>query len=219
MAERWATFDCYGTLIDWHGGIRAGLAAAGADERPELLERMAAAYEAIEHAVEGGPYQPYRAVQAAVLRALFDRFGLAGPRNPEALSATLPAWEPYPEVPETLRRLKVQGFRLGLLSNIDRDLLAPSLRKLRVPFDVVVTAEDVHSYKPRAAHWERFLGEAGVRAGTVWHVAQGLRYDIETAAALGFRTIWVNRLGEDPGRIRPDRAVQDLSGILPVLGA
>ena len=36
-AERWASFDCYGTLIDWMGGIRATLRDLWPEHDAELL--------------------------------------------------------------------------------------------------------------------------------------------------------------------------------------
>jgi 2-haloacid dehalogenase len=217
MADRWITFDCYGTLIDWHSGIRAGLQAAGAGVTADLAERMAADYERLEQDLERGAYRPYRDIQQEVLSRLFSRYGLHPPENPHALTEGLPSWPPYPEVPEVLRHLARTGFQLGILSNIDRDLIQASLRRLPVSFEVVVTAEDVTSYKPAPAHWTRFLDQTGTTAGEVIHVAQGLRYDMAAAIPLGFRTVWVNRLGEDPGGVRPDHVIADLSGLSALL--
>ena len=217
MKESWITFDCYGTLIDWNTGIRQGLRAAAPTASAGAIAAMAAGYEALEQELERGPYRPYPAIQEAVTLALLARHGFPPPSHPRILTEGLPEWGPFAEVPDVLKRLKAAGYRLGILSNIDRDLIGASLKRLPVAFDLVITAEDVGSYKPAPAHWTRFLDETGAAPADVFHVAQGLIYDIGAASQLGFRTVWINRWGEDPGSIRPDFTTNRLDGALQVI--
>ena len=133
MAERWATFDCYGTLIDWNGGIAAALASLWPDEDSDrLLER----YHEIEPRVQLQGALSYREVmrQAAVLLAGDEDLPLA-PEDEYALAESLPSWRPFPEVPGALAELRGRGFKLAILSNTDPDLLDASLERIGVTID------------------------------------------------------------------------------------
>jgi 2-haloacid dehalogenase len=129
-----------------------------------------------------------------------------------ALSDSLPRWPAFPEVPEALARLHDDGWRLAILSNCDRDLIATSLPRLGVRFDRVITAEDVGSYKPDHGHWQRFSELTGADPDRHVHVGASLFHDVAPAADLGIPCVWVNRLGE-PADPEPDREVADLGGV------
>jgi 2-haloacid dehalogenase len=124
----------------------------------------------------------------------------------------LPDWPPFPEVPGALTELRERGWRLALLSNTDRDLIAASQRRLEVPIDLAVVAEDVRSYKPGHAHWERFFEVTTAERERHVHVAASLFHDIAPARELGLRSVWINRLGEQP-EPEPDRELPDLSAL------
>jgi len=113
-------------------------------------------------------------------------------------------------VPPALREGRRRGWRLAVLSNSDRDLIAASQRTLGVPFDAVVVAEDVRSYKPAHGHWERFFALSGAERGAHAHVAASLFHDIAPARDLGLASIWINRLGERANPV-PDRELPDLA--------
>lgn len=190
------TFDCYGTLIDWRSGIRDAFhehvpASRSADE-----EELFAAYVEAEKSVEAAEFRPYRRVLAETAGAVADRFGWELPGGPGFLAAGLPDWQPFPDVNPALRRLHDAGHRLGIVSNVDDDLLAGSLRHLDAPFDVRVTAERVRSYKPRAAHFRAALEEVGGRTDALLHVAQSWYHDVQAAVPMGVPLVWVNRQGE-----------------------
>jgi len=194
MAERWATFDCYGTLIDWMNGIRDTLADLWPEHDAELL---LAAYHEVEPEVQEGRSVPYRQVLAESLERIARREGLtleAGDR--EALADSLPAWQPFPEVPGALGELRSRGWRLAILSNTDPDLLAASVGTIGVPVDLRVTAAEAGSYKPAAGHWERFFEETAADRARHVHVAASLFHDIAPCRELGLTAVWVNRLGE-----------------------
>jgi 2-haloacid dehalogenase len=194
MAERWATFDCYGTLIDWMNGIRDTLADLWPEHDAELL---LAAYHEVEPEVQEGRSVPYRQVLAESLERIARREGLtldAGDR--EALADSLPAWQPFPEVPGALSELRSRGWRLAILSNTDPDLLAASVDTIGVPVDLRVTAAEAGSYKPAAGHWERFFEETAADRARHVHVAASLFHDIAPCRELGLTAVWINRLGE-----------------------
>ena len=194
MTERWATFDCYGTLIDWMGGIRSTLAQLFPEHDAELL---LAAYHDIEPEVQRGRAIPYREVLTESLVKLAHRQGLELARDDRAaLADSLPNWSPFPEVPAALHDVRESGWRLAILSNTDPDLLDASLSLIAVPIDVRITAAEAGSYKPAHAHWDRFFAETEADRARHVHVAASLFHDIAPCAELGLTAVWINRLGE-----------------------
>lgn len=210
MARRWATFDCYGTLIDWNAGIGAVLERLfGAEHAPRLLER----YHELEPEVQAEAYRPYAVVLGLTLERLAAESGYGLLEGESAmLTRSLPEWPPFPEVPETLAELRRRGWGLGVLSNCDRELLGASQLALGVPFDVTVVAGDVNSYKPAHGHWERFFELTAAERGRHVHVAASLFHDVVPASELELTSVWVNRLGEaaDP---RPARELPDIEAL------
>jgi 2-haloacid dehalogenase len=208
MAERWATFDCYGTLIDWNGGIRRELARVFGEERAdEQLER----YHDIEPALQAGGERTYREVMAAAMEALG-----APAAERECLGEALPGWQPFPEVRSALEEARARGWKLALLSNTDRDFIESSQEQIGVPFEFAVVASEIGSYKPGHEHWLRFFEESGApREGHV-HVAQSHFHDIVPAHELGLRSIWINRDGEQRSPA-PTRELRNLSALRETL--
>ena len=203
-AERWATFDCYGTLIDWNGGIRRELVRVFGEERADA---KLARYHEVEPVLQAGGDRTYREVMTAAMAEL------GAPVGEEAgLAAALPSWEPFPEVPAALEEARARGWKLAILSNTDRDLIESSLAQIGVPFDLSIVASEIGSYKPAHAHWLRFFEETDAPRDLHVHVAQSHYHDIVPARELGLRTIWINRYGErrEP---RPSRELPDLSGV------
>lgn len=213
-SQRWATFDCYGTLIDWNLGIRTELERLfGVEEAPRLLER----YHEVERDIESGSFHTYREVMTLALEKLAQEESIQLPEGEAgALGASLPDWPPFPEVPAALAELRDRGWKLAILSNTDRDLIAASQKQLGVPIDLAIVAEDVESYKPAHAHWERFFEATTADRDHHVHVAASLFHDIQPARELGLRSVWINRLGEsaDP---KPDRELTDLSPLSDTL--
>jgi 2-haloacid dehalogenase len=197
--ERWATFDCYGTLVDWN----AGLAAALGDE--SLLER----YHELEPKVQAeDPSRSYR----GVLRETARRIGVdADP------AASLPDWPVFGEVRPELEEARARNWKLAILSNSDRDLIEASIRAIGVPFELAIVASEIGSYKPADGHWRAFARDVG-RLPDV-HVAQSHFHDVVPAARLGVPTVWINRLGEaaDPAPTRELESLEGLAGVLDEL--
>ena len=194
MDERWASFDCYGTLIDWLGGIRATLRDLWPEPDADLL---LAVYHEIEPEVQHGRSISYRQVLAESLERVAHREGLELREDDrQALGDSLPDWPPFPEVPAALAELHERGWRIAILSNTDPDLLDASLEVIGVPVDVRITAAEAGSYKPAHGHWDRFFADTGAERERHVHVAASLFHDIAPSAELGLRAVWVNRLHE-----------------------
>lgn len=188
MSERWATFDCYGTLIDWNLGIRTVLARVFGEADAGARLRQ---YHEIEPRLEHSGRLTYRQV-------LTDAMGemQAPARAMTALAESLPSWPPFPEVPAALRTLRERGWRLAILSNTDRDYIEASIARIGVPFDLAIVGSEIQSYKPARRHWDTFFARTGADRTRHVHVAASLFHDIEPAAALQMRAVWINRLGE-----------------------
>ena len=209
------TFDCYGTLIDWEAGIAdAFLGAARADGRTLVRDAVLSAYAEIEPRVEAGGYRRYRDVLTDTAVEVARSLGWPLTRERAGfLAESLPAWSAFPDTNPSLQALRDRGYRLGILSNVDDDLLAGTRKLLAVPFGVLVTAEQVRSYKPAHGH---FLEARTRLAGRRWlHAGQSHFHDVVPAAALGIPVVWVNRKGERPtGAARPDGEVKSLAGLV-----
>ena len=202
---RWATFDCYGTLVDWNAGIAAELERLlGAADGGGLLER----YHAIEPRIQRErPDSSYRAVMASVLAELAAEAGTELPAEErDALGRSLPGWPVFPEVPDALAEARSRGWKLVALSNTDRDLIDASLRSIGVPFDGAVVASEIGSYKPAHAHWHTFYETTSADRNRHVHVAQGHYHDIAPAHELGIPSIWINRQ-EEPDDPRASRTL------------
>jgi len=213
------TFDCYGTLIDWDRGIGDWFVEAAAADGVQLERAKALAlYAEIEPVVEAGVYRRYRDVLAETAGRVARRLGwLLSPERAASLADSLPGWRPFDDTNPSLERLSAAGYRLGILSNVDDDLLAGTGRNFSVRFDLLVTAEQVVSYKPAHGH---FLA-ARERIGTArWlHAAQSAFHDIAPARSLAIPSAWVNRKGQEPfPEAIPDIEVRTLSELVDRLG-
>lgn len=212
------TFDCYGTLIDWESGLAEAFIRAAREDGIELQSReILRLYALIEPIVEREHFRLYRDVLTETATRVAHALGwrLAYERG-TFLVTSISTWKPFPDTNAALERLKGAGYRLGILSNVDDDLLTATRRHFTVDFDVIVTSEQVHSYKPA----ERHFTVARERIGDArWlHAAQSNYHDIVPANALGIPTAWVNRRAHTvrPGGT-PTYEVADMAGLAGLL--
>jgi len=213
------TFDCYGTLIDWESGIKAAFHDEAARDGVELDgNQIIAAYSAEEPAVESEPYRPYREVLTETARRVAVKLGWElKPERAGFLAASLPNWKPFADTNPALERL-ARHFELGILSNIDDDLLTATRKHFTVGFDFIVTAQQLKSYKPGLSHFAEALSRAGSR--TLIHAAQSYFHDVVPATRLGIPVVWVNRNASavEPNGPLPTHEVRDLSDLAKLLG-
>jgi 2-haloacid dehalogenase len=215
------SFDCYGTLIDWQRGLLdASVPVLRRLGREMTPAEVFAAFAAAERRAERPPYRPYREVLRSVAAELFGPE--AGPGDLDALWRSIGAWPAFADTAPSLGRLKTR-YRIAVASNIDDDLFAGSAAKLDVALDVLVTAEQVRSYKPGEAHFRALCTRLGLGPGEILHVGESRFHDVEPASRLGFRTVWVNRTGADasasgPGGGTPDLRVGSMAELAERLG-
>ncbi len=196
---RLATFDCYGTLIDWEGGLGSFLyeLARRHEHDPPPARELRERWEEIQFELIQGDYRSYAHVLRDSLRTWVGERGYRwNEQDGHALESAMQAWQPFPDTIPALTRAARTGVRLAILSNTDADLLDASLAAIGVEPDVRVVASEIGSYKPAPGHWEAFFERSGAaREGHV-HVAASLFHDVEPAARLGLRCVWINRQGE-----------------------
>ncbi len=193
------TFDCYGTLIDWEAGLTRSFEQIFGPQALSRRQELFETYVQIEAHIEGGAYRPYREILNEVVGRLGRRYGwkLTAKRR-FLLPELLPTWAPFADTNDALKRLK-KKYRLGLLSNIDRDLFARTAKQFPIAFDFVVTAQDVQSYKPALGHFHHMLEKHAEKQSTL-HVAQSQCHDGRPANELGIAFAWINRYNEPADR-------------------
>jgi 2-haloacid dehalogenase len=211
VADRWLTFDCFGTLIDWRHGIRT----TGELLFPGRGQDFLHSYMELEADVENeGSFKRYRAVLTETTRRAAKRMEAdLKSDDATALVSTIPYWPPFADVGPALGELRRDGWKLALLTNCDRDIIALTQRRLPAAFDAVVTAEDVSAYKPNPAHFRLFQSTFGSSAGAWIHVAQSYFHDIKPTHELGITRIWVNRQGEKDDPSLADQVIGGLAGL------
>jgi 2-haloacid dehalogenase len=206
--QRWATFDCYGTLIDWDGGVRAELVRVFGEER---ADEQLARYHEVEPGLQRDGTASYRDVLTESMRLLG-----APPGQEHGLAESLPGWRAFPEVHDALGELRRRGWLLAILSNTDADFIAASQVHIGVPFDEVIVAQEIASYKPAHKHWDEFFARTNApREGHV-HIGASLFHDIQPANDLDLRSVWINRTGE-PATVQPMRQLPDLTALPEML--
>jgi 2-haloacid dehalogenase len=218
------TFDCYGTLIDWEQGIlnalQPVLAPRGIEASGDVLLERYARHEA---ELEAGPYLPYREVLAESLRRLASELGFAASAaDADGFARAIGEWPAFHDTATALRRLQ-QRFRLGVITNCDRDLFALSNRRLGVTFDWIVTAEEARAYKPSHAPFELAFATIDVPRERILHAAQSLFHDHVPGKELGLTTAWVDRRQDREGfgatpeaSATPDLTVPDMRTLAAV---
>ncbi len=187
------SFDCYGTLIDWESGILGYLCPLLQRKNLEVTDgELLSLYSEFEPRNQQ-IYKPYREVLASVIRDFASHFNFeASDEDAAGFAESIRGWQPFSDTVPAMRRLK-NKYKLAVLSNIDDDLFALTAPKLGVELDLVVTAQQVQSYKPSLHNFETLLQRLPVEKGRLLHAAESLYHDVVPAHSLGIATAWVNR--------------------------
>jgi 2-haloacid dehalogenase len=205
------TFDCYGTLINWEVGILGVLRPLIKKYGRNLSDAgILELYSSFEPQIQSSGYMPYRQVLAEVVK----RFGAKLVFTPtqqeiDRLAESIQDWPPFPDTTAGLKKLKTK-YKLAIISNIDDDLLAHSLRLMGVPFDFLITAQQAKSYKPSHNNFNLALKKIGLPKEKILHAAESLYHDIAPANELGIANVWVNRRGGGPGATKDVAATPGL---------
>src|SRR6201996_3530601 len=214
------TFDVYGTLIDWETGIYEAFAKEAARDDFEIdRTQLIALFHEISREIEGGSYELYAEVLRRTAVEISKR--LEWPLEPSRsgfLPDSVQRWMPFKETNPTLAKLG-KKVKLGLLSNIDDKLLGQTRRHIPIDFDLVVTAQQVRSYKPDPAHFTECERRMGSKKGGV-HGGASYYHDVEPCLKKKVPVIWVNRNKQqlEPGQKKPDAEVTSLREAAKLLG-
>ena len=218
----WLSFDCYGTLIDWETGLLGHLRPLlEKKEHPLSDAQILHLYSEFEPLAQAGPYRNYRDVLAQVVRDFAAELNFpVSDAEANGLAESIRSWQPFADSVPALRRLQTR-YKLAVLSNIDDDLFAYTAPKLEVHFDAVVTAQQVHSYKPSYNNFEALLRRFQIPRERLLHVAESLYHDVVPGHALEIATVWVNRR---QGKVaatklveaRPDLEVKDVGELAEI---
>lgn len=191
MRDKWVTFDCFGTLMDWQAGFRRALQPVVGSRADALVD----AYHHQEASVEAeAPSRSYREVLRLTLLRAAAKIGVD--LSPAAADCLALAWADMPAFADTapaLQALRADGWKLGVLTNCDDDLFAQTAARFPVPLDCVVTAQQVQSYKPGLAHFSTFEQRTGIGRDRWVHAAVSWFHDMVPAKTLGIRRVWVDR--------------------------
>lgn len=216
MKPVYITFDCYGTLIDWKSGVLSALRDHPTVAPDVFFETW---WRVDRRLTCDVPYRRYREVLALDFAEAFQSVGIAiTEQKAEWLADGLGDWTPFPDAPAALAAFRRLGFKLGILSNIDNDLLERSVDQLGVDIEVRITAENIRSYKPETRHFEALLERTGLQPAQVLHIAASRFVDIAPASRLGFRTMYVQRTEPDGDyEVTPEFTVDTLMDAIPIL--
>ncbi len=214
------TFDVYGTLIDWESGaFDAFRKEAEQDGFTLEREELISLFREVQQKIEAGSYELY----AEVLRrtAVDIAKTLGWPLEPSRsgfLPQSVQRWLPFRETNSVLGRI-AKKYKVGLISNVDDKLLGQTRRHIPLDFDLVVTAQQVRSYKPDAAHFTECERRIGGKKGWV-HVAESYYHDVEPCLKKKIPVIWVNRRKQqlESGQKKPDAEVATLREAAKLLG-
>ena len=215
------TFDVYGTLIDWETGVYEAFRKEAEKEGYSISrEELIPLFLEVQQEVKGGSYELYAEVLRRTAMQVAKRLGwpLESSRA-SFLPESIPRWPPFKETSTQLERFR-KKFKLGLISNVDDKLLGMTRRHFKTDFDLVVTAQQVRSYKPDPAHFKEAERRIGSRKGWV-HITSSLYYDVEPCQKLKVPVIWVNRRKEtlESGAKKPTAEVKNLLEAAKLLGA
>lgn len=217
----WVTFDVYGTLIDWETGVYEAFAAEASKDGVEIdRDELIAQFHEVSREVEAGSYELYAEVLRRTVVIVAKRIGWSmEPARARFLPESIPRWKPFRETNAQLAKL-AKKYELGLISNIDDKLLGQTRRHLPTDFDLVVTAQQVRSYKPDPAHFVEFARRIGGKKGWV-HVTSSHHHDVVPCVKQRVPVIWVNRRKEtlEAGQAKPTAEVPSLREAAKLLGA
>jgi 2-haloacid dehalogenase len=193
------SFDCYGTLIDWEQGILQALSKCFDQFQVHRPADVLQAFARWESKIESGDFLPYRQVLIQVLQSLSNEFSVPC-ADKEILANSVGQWQPFPDTLQSLERLKRNGYRLAVLSNVDRDMFTQTAEQLGQPFHRVLTSDEIGSYKPDPNNFKTMLNELGCEPDSILHVAQSLYHDHVPARQMGIASVWIDRPSILPGQ-------------------
>ena len=217
----WVTFDVYGTLVDWDSGVADAFEREAKRDGFSLPPRdeLIALFHEVTEQVESGSYELYAEVLRRTAMEMAKRMDWELESSRAGfLPASIERWKPFKETMPVLKRAKA-ATQIGLVSNVDDKLLGHTRRHMPIDMDIVVTAQQVRSYKPDPSHFTESARRMGSKKGWV-HVATSYYHDVEPCLKAKVPIVWVNKTGQalEPGQKKPTVEVKTLAEAADVLG-
>ena len=206
-------FDVFGTVVDWHGGIRREVQQMlpGVDGDAFALAWRAGYQPAMQRVMSGQlGWTLIDDLHRMILDAVLAQFGVSGLTEAQKRHLNT-AWhrlDPWPDVVAGLQRLK-QRHLVCTLSNGNLGLLAHMAKRAGLPWDCILSAEVFRAYKPDPSTYLGVARVFDVPAHQVMLVAAH-HDDLAAARSCGLQTAYVERAlefgAQRPKDISPDTA-------------
>jgi len=214
-------FDAYGTLFDFASAAKGCRDVLGDDaDRLTTLWRDKQLQYTWLRAVQGR-HAEFWQVTGEALDYSLETLGIDRPGLRDRLMALYLSLDAFPEVPETLRRLKAAGLRTAILSNGSPRMLDAVVKgaKLDGLLDAVLSVEAVGVYKPHPKVYQLAVDRLAMPATAIAFQSSNA-WDAYAASAFGMKVVWCNRYGQRRERLpgAPDREIRSLAE-LPALVA
>jgi 2-haloacid dehalogenase/putative hydrolase of the HAD superfamily len=214
------TTDCYGTLIDWEKGI-VDAVRREADKDGFSFDETAflARFMEVQAEIMAGSYELYAEVlRRAIVKVAGEMGWEVEPSRAQFLPNSVAYWLPFREANAAMDRIR-RRYEIGIVSNIDDKLLGISRRHLRTELDLVVTAQQVRSYKPDPTHFREAARRMGGKRGWL-HIGCDYTNEVAPLLRMNVPVIWVNRHGERlEGRRAPSATVRNFRDAARKIGA
>ncbi len=213
-------FDAYGTLFDVHAAVRKHAEAIGPDgaRLSEIWRAKQLEYSWVRALM--GRYQDFWELTEQALDHAFACVPSADPKYRKSLLDAYRELDCYPEVPSVLRALKERGALTAILSNGSPDMLESAVRSAKIDtlLDEVLSVDALQTYKTAEPVYEMATTTFRVFPEAISFQSSN-RWDVAGATAFGFRTVWVNRTGQQDEYqdLSPSAVLATLDG-LPALG-
>jgi 2-haloacid dehalogenase len=207
-------FDAYGTLFDVNSAARAEQRTLGEKWQPlaELWRTKQLQYTWLRSLA--GHHADFWQVTGDALDFALCTLRMEDPALRERLMKLYMVLGAYPEVPETLKRLKAAGLRLAILSNGSPAMLAAAAANAGIAdlLDATLSVEEVRVYKPHPFVYGLACERLNLMVSRICFVSSN-GWDAYCAKASGFRVLWCNRTGQAPERIpeTPDAEITTLA--------
>ena len=207
-------FDAYGTLFDVNSAARSAQDSLGEKWQPlaELWRAKQLQYTWLRGLA--GHHADFWQVTGDALDFALSTLKLDDPALRARLMNLYLILSAYPEVPDTLNRLKAAGMKLAVLSNGTPAMLAAALANAGITdlFDAILSVEEVKIYKPHPSVYGLACSRLKVAASRICFLSSN-GWDAYSAKGFGFRALWCNRFGQAPEWIpeTPDAQITTLA--------
>ena len=218
---RACVFDAYGTLFDVAAAARtcSGELGEKSSALSSLWREKQLQYTWLR-ALQGR-HADFWQVTGEALDFALDTLQIGGHGLRERLLDLYLTLGAFPEVRDTLTRLKQAGMRTAILSNGSRQMLKAAVEGARIPhlLDAVLSVEEVGIYKPHPRVYQLAVERLGLEAGAIAFQSSNA-WDAWAASAFGMRVVWCNRYDQRPEKLpgRPDREIRSLAELPALLG-